>query len=85
MSIFRHVFARGHHPQTIGMLERFNESLKYERVYRREYRDPLEAARDIEEYRIKYNTFRPHGALGYRVPLEFYTIKNFTGVSLNTF
>ncbi len=33
-SIFRHVYARGHHPQTIGMLERFNQSQKYERIYR---------------------------------------------------
>ena len=83
-SIFRHIFARGHHPQTIGMLERFNESLKYERIYRREYKDPVEASQDIEAYRVKYNTFRPHEALGYRVPEEFYTPQNFTGVVLNT-
>ena len=38
-SIFRHVLARGHHPQTVGMLERiFNQSQKYERIYRRIYR-----------------------------------------------
>lgn len=83
-SIFRHIFARGHHPQTIEMFERFNESLKYERIYRREYRDPLEAAKDQEEYRIKYNTFRPNEALGYRVSASVFTLKNFTGAFLNT-
>jgi len=58
-SIFRHVLARGHHPQTIGMLERFNQSQKYERIYRREYADPIDAELDLEAYRMKYNTYRP--------------------------
>ena len=56
-SIFRHVLARGHHPQTIGMLERFNESQKYERIYRREYTDPIDAEIDLEAYRIKNRNF----------------------------
>lgn len=67
------------------MLERFNESLKYERDYRRDYNNPLEAEKDIEEYRVKYNTFRPHEALGYRTPEEFYTLENFKKEVLNTY
>jgi transposase InsO family protein len=83
-SIFRHVLARGHHPQTIGMLERFNQSQKYERIYRREYTDPIDAEIDLEAYRIKYNTYRPHEALGYDIPANYYTLENMVGLTLNS-
>lgn len=83
-SIFRHVLARGHHPQTIGMLERFNESQKYERIYRREYADPIDAEIDLEAYRIKYNTYRPHEALGYDVPANYYKLEYLVGLTLNS-
>lgn len=83
-SIFRHVLARGHHPQTIGMLERFNQSQKYERIYRREYTDPIDAELDLEAYRIKYNTYRPHEALGYDVPVNYYKLENLVGLTLNS-
>jgi transposase InsO family protein len=84
VSVFRHVFARGHHPQTIGMLERFNESQKYERIYRREYTDPIDAEIDLEAYRIKYNTYRPHEALGYDIPANYYKLENMVGLTLNS-
>ena len=83
-SIFRHVFARGHHPQTVGMLERFNQSQKYERIYRREYADPVDAELDLENYRIKYNTYRPHEALGYDIPANYYKLDNLKGLTLNS-
>jgi transposase InsO family protein len=83
-SIFRHVLARGHHPQTVGMLERFNQSQKYERIYRREYTDPIYAEIDLEAYRIKYNTYRPHEALGYGVPANYYKLENMVGLTLNS-
>ena len=83
-SIFRHVLARGHHPQTIGMLERFNQSQKYERIYRREYTDPIDAEIDLETYRMKYNTYRPHEALGYDVPANWYKLENLVGLTLNS-
>lgn len=83
-SRFRKVYARGHHPQTLGMLERFHESQKYERIYRREYQDPIEAGYDLEQYRKKYNYYRPHQALNYRVPAELYTKKNLVDYLLNT-
>lgn len=83
-SIFRHVLARGHHPQTIGMLERFNQSQKYERIYRKEYTDPIDAEIDLEAYRIKYNTYRPHEALGYDVPANYYKLENMVGLTLNS-
>jgi len=84
VSIFRHVLARGHHPQTIGMLERFNQSQKYERIYRREYTDPIDAEIDLEAYRIKYNTYRPHEALGYDIPANYYKLENLVGLTLNS-
>lgn len=83
-SIFRHVLARGHHPQTVGMLERFNQSQKYERIYRREYSDPIDAEIDLEAYRIKYNTYRPHEALGYDIPANYYKLENMVGLTLNS-
>jgi len=42
---FRHVRARSHHPETLGMVERFHQSLKYEEVWPNDYEDPLEAHR----------------------------------------
>ena len=83
-SIFRHVFARGHHPQTVGMLERFNQSQKYERIYRREYTDPVDAELDLENYRVKYNTYRPHEALEYDIPANYYKLENLKGLTLNS-
>lgn len=83
-SIFKHIFARGHHPQTIGMLERFNQSQKYERIYRREYTDSIDAEWDLENYRVKYNTYRPHEALEYDVPVNFYKLDNLVGLTLNS-
>ena len=83
-SIFRHIFARGHHPQTVGMLERFNQSQKYERIYRREYTDPIDAELDLENYRIKYNTYRPHEALEYDIPANYYKLDNLVRLTLNS-
>jgi transposase InsO family protein len=83
-SIFKHIFARGHHPQTIGMLERFNQSQKYERIYRREYTDPIDAELDLENYRIKYNTYRPHEALEYDIPVNYYKLDNLVRLTLNS-
>jgi len=83
-SIFKEVYARGHHPQTLGMLERFHESQKYERIYLRNYQDPIEAEYDLEQYRKKYNWYRPHQALNYKVPAEIYTLNNLVDYTLNS-
>jgi len=54
-SPFRHVRGQEHHPQTIGMVERFHQSVKYEEVYLNDYRDPVEAAQALARYRRHYN------------------------------
>ena len=48
------------------------KTLKYEEVYRSEYRDVAEARTSIGEFLEKiYNQKRLHSALGYLPPAEF--------------
>jgi putative transposase len=49
-----------------------HQTLKYEEVYRTEYRNLEEARTSIKEFLEKiYNQERLHSALGYRPPMEF--------------
>jgi putative transposase len=55
-----------------AMAESFIKTLKYEEVYRMEYRDLAEAKASMKEFLEKiYNQKRLHSALGYRPPREF--------------
>jgi transposase InsO family protein len=48
------------------------KTLKYEEVYRQEYRDLAEARASLAIFIDKvYNQKRLHSALGYRPPVEF--------------
>jgi putative transposase len=52
--------------------ESWMKTLKYEEVYRQEYRDLREAQASIERFIDKvYNQKRLHSALGYQPPVEF--------------
>ena len=52
--------------------ESFMKTLKYEEVYRSEYRDLAEARASITQFLEKiYNQKRLHSALGYKPPAEF--------------
>jgi transposase InsO family protein len=51
-------------------VERFNESLKFEHLYREEIADALALAEQVEQFRAIYNDVRPHEALGYLTPMS---------------
>jgi len=59
-------------PYDNAQAESFMKTLKYEEVYRTEYRNLEDARASIGEFLDKiYNRERLHSALGYRPPLEF--------------
>jgi len=52
--------------------ESFLKTLKYEDVYRSEYRDLADPRRQIRRFiETVYNRNRLHSALGYQSPVEF--------------
>lgn len=65
-----HVRTRVRTPGQNGSRERGFGTLKYERLYIDEIDDALMLAKHAEEYRIEYNTIRPHEALAWNRPLE---------------
>jgi putative transposase len=67
-----HVRTRHYSPQTNGVVERFNGSLKYEHLYRIEIPNSQDLADEVEIYRDIYNRIRPHEALDFYPPLKSY-------------
>ena len=67
-----HIRTRHHAPQTNGVVERFNGSLKYEHLYRTEIYQAAELAEEVEAFLRLYNEVRPHEAIGFRRPLDIY-------------
>ena len=64
--------SRRGNPYDNATCESFLKTLKYEEVYRSEYRDLEEARCSIGTFLEKvYNQKRLHSALGYRPPVEF--------------
>ena len=64
--------SRKGNPYDNAACESFLKTLKYEEVYRQEYRDLVEARCSIERFLEKiYNQKRLHSALGYCPPVEF--------------
>lgn len=64
--------SRTGNPYDNARAESFMKTLKYEEVYRQEYRDLGEARASIQHFIEKvYNEKRLHSALGYRPPVEF--------------
>jgi putative transposase len=64
--------SRKGNPYDNATCESFMKTLKYEEVYRQEYRDLTDARASIDRFIEKiYNGKRLHSALGYRPPVEF--------------
>ena len=64
--------SRKGNPYDNAACESFMKTLKYEEVYRQDYRDMAEARTGIQNFLEKiYNEKRLHSALGYRPPAEF--------------
>ena len=64
--------SRKGNPYDNATCESFMKTLKYEEVYRQEYRDLADAWASIERFLEKvYNGKRLHSSLGYRPPVEF--------------
>jgi putative transposase len=65
-----HVRTRHRSPHTNGVIERWFESLKYERLYRHDIASGIDLADHVEDFIAEYNTIRPHEALDWRRPLD---------------
>jgi transposase InsO family protein len=74
--------SRRGNPYDNAQAESFMKTLKYEEVYRSEYRDIGEARRCIRRFvESVYNRNRLHSALGYVPPLEFEQSQMKSGVA----
>ena len=69
-----HVRTRHYAPQTNGVVERFNQSLKYEHLYQREIDQAATLAEEVAEFLVLYNEIRPHESLGLRPPLAMHCL-----------
>ena len=67
-----HVRTRHRAPHTNGVVERWIQTLKYERLYREEIPSGVDLAAHVTAFIDEYNTIRPHETLIWRRPLDTY-------------
>jgi putative transposase len=72
---FDHVRTRHRSPETNGVIERWNQSLKYEHLYLHEIDDGPALAEHVLDFARLYNDERPHEAIGWSLPRDRYTIE----------
>jgi transposase InsO family protein len=78
--------SRPYHPQTCGKVERFHQTLKKWLSHQPRAHSIAELQHQLNDFRVYYNTERPHRALGRRTPLQAYLARpkaTPTGVSLH--
>lgn len=66
------VHGRIKHPQTQGKIERFHRSMKNELLRHQTFENIDDARVQLLGWREKYNSYRPHEALGMKCPAEIY-------------
>lgn len=66
----RHLLIRPHCPWQNGKVERLNRTLLEEWAYRRPYTSNAQRTRALAAWLQRYNTERPHSALGGRPPIS---------------
>lgn len=64
--------SRPYHPQTQGKDERFHRTLKAELLGRRQLESLTHCQEHFNQWRVLYNTVRPHEALGMDTPAAHY-------------
>ena len=67
-----HIRTRHRGPHTNGVVERWIESLKYERLCRHDIASGVELADHVTAFTDEYNTIRPHQNLDQTPPLTAY-------------
>ncbi len=65
-----HIVSEPHHPQTLGKVERFHQTVKKELFSRRRFTSYEDAVKGIAEYVSYYNFERPHQGIGGVCPAD---------------
>ena len=68
----QHVRTRHKAPETNGVIERWFQALKYERLYRHDIDDGLDLAAHVDVFIDEYNRIRPHETIDWQRPLNRY-------------
>jgi len=68
----RHARTRHRAPETNGVIERWFQSLKYERLHRRDITDGLHLADHVDDFIDQYNRTRPHENIDWQRPPHRY-------------
>ena len=66
------IHGRIKHPQTQGKIERFHKTMKQELLNHTSFANIEDAQKKLSAWREKYNTVRPHEALGMKRPGDIY-------------
>ena len=69
----RVIHGRPYHPQTQGKEERFHRTLKTELLQYEQFRNLSHCQQRFDYWRDRYNLYRPHQAIGLKVPAQLYT------------